>query len=467
MDERALETALQYAADHQDSNLEGFRELLRFPSISTDPAHREDLESCGDWILAEAARIGFKECRKLETAGQPVLYGEWSAAGADAPTAIIYAHYDVQPVDPLELWETPPFEPSQRGELLFARGAIDNKCGVWGNLKAFEALLATTGRLPLNVKLCFEGEEECGSPSMAPFVAANKELLDANLLVNSDGEFQPEQPRLGYAARGIVAAEITINCAKDDLHSGQYGGVVQNPNHILGQIIASFHDPSGRIQIPNFYDAVESVDVQEKRHISQAYETQRKRYEAEAGTANFWAETLAPRSERATIWPTLDINGVSGGYQGPGIKTVIPARASCKVTMRIVPNQDPERIAQAFHEHVRQFNSDTAQVKVRFLSKSWPFMIDQQSAAMAAMQLALEATVGQRATFTRSGGSIPILAMFQRELGMPMTSMPYGAGGGVHAPNEFIRLADFQLGLQLGIRFYSELGKLPATAFAR
>ena len=467
MDERALANALAYANEHQERFLNSFQELLRFPSISTDPAHQDDLEACGDWILAEMERIGFQQCRKMRTDGHPVLYGEWLQAGPAAPTAIIYAHYDVQPVDPLALWESPPFEPTRRDQRLYARGVVDNKCGVWGNLKVFESLIEATGELPLNIKLCFEGEEESGSPNMAPFVTANKDVLTADLLVNSDGEFNRDQPRQGYAARGIVAAEITVHCARADLHSGQYGGVVHNPNHVIGAIIASFHDAAGRIQIGGYYDDVRAIDEEERERLRSDYAAHGDIFEVEAGTEHFWAESLAPRPERATVWPTLDVNGIIGGYQGPGMKTVIPAEASCKVTMRIVPEQDPERIAELFQQHVMQFASETADVRVRFYSKSWPFSINRESAAMGAMQRALEATVGKRATFTRGGGSIPILGMFQRELGMPMTTLGFGAGSGVHAPNEYMDLPDFRTAIQLAIRFYSELGQLRSADFTR
>lgn len=467
MNKPDLERVLQFAEVQHENFLDGYQELLRFPSISTDPSHESDLESCGTWIVSELQRIGFRNVRKIRTEGHPVLYGEWLEAGPDAPTAIIYAHYDVQPIDPIELWETPPFEPSFRDGRLYARGAIDNKSGVWGNLKVFESFLQANGRLPLNVKVCFEGEEECGSPNMAPFVSNHKELLDADLLVNSDGDLDLDQPSQGYAARGIVSAEIIVRCAKEDLHSGLYGGVVQNPNHVIGAIVASFHDADGRIQIEGYYDDVMEVDVEERERLNQAYQLHGETFEAEAGTECFWAENLAPRQERATVWPTLDVNGVTGGYQGPGMKTVIPAEASCKVTMRLVPNQNPERIAELFEKHVMQFASDTADVQVQIYSKSWPFSIDRDSAAMDAIQRALQATIGKQATFSRGGGSIPILGMFQRELGMPMVGMAYGAGSGVHAPNEYLELSVFQTAIQLAIRFYDELGQLHPENFAR
>ena len=462
-----LTTVLKYAENHHEEFLAGFEDFLRFPSISTDPAYLADLEACGAWVVAEMDRIGFQNCRKIHTEGHPVLYGEWLKAGPDAPTAIIYAHYDVQPTDPLPLWHSPPFEPTYRDGRLYARGVLDDKCGIWGNLKVFESFLMATGSLPLNVKICFEGEEESGSPNMAPFVSGSKDLLAADLLVNSDGDFSRDQPTQGYALRGIVAAEITVRCARVDLHSGLYGGVVHNPNHVLGKIIASFHDEEGRIQLPGYYDKVLPIDEEERALLQESYALQSETFEREAATDHFWAESLAPRVERATVLPTLDVNGVTGGYQGEGMKTVIPAEASCKVTMRIVPDQDPNEIAEILADHVQQFASDTAQIEVRIFSRSWPFSIDRYSAAMGAIQRANLATLGLPATFTRSGGSIPILGMFQRELGMPMTGLAFGAGRGIHSPNEYMELADFKTAIELAIRFYTELGQLSPADFPR
>ena len=460
-----MQAALAQLAENYESGLAKFEELLRFPTIGAEPAHRQDMTDCGAWLLAEMERIGFRNCASMPTAGQPALYGEWLAAGPAAPTALVYAHYDVQPVDPLSLWDSPPFEPARREGRLYARGASDDKSGIWGNLMALEAWLAANGRLPINIKFLFEGEEESGSPSMAEFVAAHKEKFSADLLVNSDGDFYRERPQIGYAYRGIIAAEITVHCARADLHSGQFGGLVHNPNHVLGQIIASFHDERGRIQIDGFYDDVEAIDEEEQAHLQATYALRRAEFEAEAHTDHFWAEALAPRPERSTTLPSLDVNGIRGGYAGPGVKTVIPAQATGKVTMRIVPEQDPQRIVELFTAHIRQFASETAEVQVRIHSQSWPFRIQRDNAAMAAMQRALQATIGRRATLTRNGGSIPILGMLQRELGMPMTTLSYSTGGNTHAPNEYLDLPEFQTALRVAIRFYHELGKLGPADF--
>ena len=259
--------AIDYAHAHREPYMEGFQELLRIPSVSTDPSYKPELERCADWIVVEMGRIGFKNCRKIATTGHPVVYGDWLEAGADKPTVLIYAHYDVQPVDPLNLWETPPFEPSFRDGKLYARGAVDDKSGVFVNLKALESILNVDGKLPVNIKLFFEGEEESGSPNMHPFVAANKDLLKADLLVLCDGGFDKHLPTITYSGRGIVGAEVTITGPDHDLHSGVYGGVVHNPLHVVGQIIASFHDNEGHIRIPGYYDSVRDLSASELANL--------------------------------------------------------------------------------------------------------------------------------------------------------------------------------------------------------
>ena len=242
-----IKKAIEYLRARQASMMEDYKELLRFPSISADPAHAEDVRACADWIVLQLKALGFDNCEAIATAGHPVVYGEWLKAGADKPTVLVYAHYDVQPVDPLPLWHSEPFEGVIRERNLYARGASDNKAGVWGNLKTFEALLRTSGALPVNVKIMFEGEEESGSPSIEAFVKANTERLRADVLLNCDGDLSPENPKLYYGGRGMVTAEVRVTGPSADIHSGLYGGLVQNPLHVAGRIIGSFHDADGRV----------------------------------------------------------------------------------------------------------------------------------------------------------------------------------------------------------------------------
>ncbi len=456
----SAQNAIDYAHAHHDSIMAGFQELLRIPSVSTDPAYKAELERCADWVVAEMARIGFHNCRKIPTEGHPVVYGEWLDAGADKPTVVIYAHYDVQPVDPLNLWVTPPFEPNIRDGKLFARGASDDKSGVFVNLKALESIFSTDGKLPVNVKLFFEGEEESGSPHMHPFVAANKDLLKSDVLILCDGGFDKNLPTITYAGRGIVGAEVSVTGPDHDLHSGGYGGIVENPLHVAAKIIASFHDDDGRIQIPGFYDAVKPLSDDELANLEKAWAITGEQHLARSGTKHYWAGAMGSIPVRGTALPTLDVNGMWGGYQGPGSKTVLPSKAGFKVTMRLVNDQDPFVIADMFTQYVMSFASDTAAIEVSVLAEGYPFEGLFAGPQVEAVQKALEATIGKRALLERTGGSIPIAGMFQRELKVPMTHLGLSAGENIHSPNEYARIDEFYLAIDTAIRFYFNLADM-------
>ncbi len=458
----ALQQALDYASDHREAFMQGFNELLAIPSISTDPAYRPEIERCGDWLVAEMQRIGLHNCRKIPTEGQPVVYGEWLDAGADKPTVLVYAHYDVQPVDPLDLWETPPFEPAVRAGKLYARGTADDKCGVWANLKAIETLLAIDGTLPVNVKVFFEGEEETGSPHMASFVAANKDLLQADVLLMCDGGFESDQPKIGYSGRGIVGAEVMITGPDHDLHSGVYGGAVHNPVHMAGKIIGSFHDDAGRVALAGYHDRVRPLPAAELAALHETWKIVGTDIENRAGVKALWGESIASFPERTTALPTLDVNGVWGGYQGAGLKTVLPSKAGFKVTMRLVPDQDPNEIAQMFTNHVLSFATATLDIEVKILTAAWPQAMEFDGPLVEAVQQAYEAVVGKRALLVRVGGSIPIGGMFQRELGIPMTQLGFGAGDNIHSPNEYLILDEFYRGIDTAIHVYYNLATLQA-----
>lgn len=455
MTEISIEQSIRYAHANQDRFLGRFQELLRIPSISTDPDYKKDVARAAEWVVAEMQRIGLKNTRAIQTAGHPVVYGEWLQAGAESPTILFYAHYDVQPVDPLELWESPPFEPAIRDEKLYARGVIDNKCGVVVNLNAVESILESTGKSPVNLKFIFEGEEESGSPSMEPFVRTHRDMLRADLLVSSDGgSYDKDLPRVFSSLRGLVAAEVGITGPVTDLHSGSYGGVVQNPAHLAARIIAAAHDDQGRIQIPGFYDNVRPLTSAQLEELGgqQSYIMEQARQET--GLDHFWGVPDYTFLERQTAQPTLDVNGLFSGYHGPGSKTIIPARAGFKVSMRLVADQDPDDIAQKFTEFVLGFSSDTLDIQVDILAKCWPVEALFDGPVIEAVQQAFEATWGKRALLYRQGGSIPIMGMMQRELGVPITNFGYGNGGNGHAPNEFYRLGHFYRGIDAAIHFY-------------
>ncbi len=452
-----IQAAINHSHHNREEALEGFIKLLSFPSISADPAYKKDIESCAEWLVAELKRIGFDNCRIMPTAGHPVVYAEWLKAGADKPTVLVYDHYDVQPVDPLHLWQSEPFGSEIRDGKLYARGATDNKAGVWGNLKAFESMLAANGTLPVNIKILFEGEEESGSPSMEPFVAANKELLKADVMLNCDGDFEPKDPHMAYAGRGIISAEIKLTGPKADLHSGSFGGVVQNPLHIAGKIIGSFHDTEGRIQIPGYYDAVTPVDDHERQRIHDGW--QPERMEKDAGVPLTWGKSIAPDAERATVYPTVEVNGMWGGYQGPGSKTIIPAEAGFKVTMRLVPDQNPQAIAEAFKAYVLGFATETVKISVEIFEAAWPFTMQTEGPYLEAVQASLESTIGRRAQLVRGGGSIPILGTFNRLIGVPITGFGYGEGENIHSPNEYVVVDSFFQAIEAGIRLYHNLAE--------
>ncbi|WP_029215697.1 dipeptidase [Kallotenue papyrolyticum] len=452
--------ALAQARAQHERYLDGFKTFLRIPSISTDPAYQAEIERAARWLVQEMERIGLEHCRIIPTAGHPVVYGDWLHAGADRPTVLIYAHYDVQPVDPRELWHSDPFEPVEREGKLFARGAIDDKVGVFVNLKALEAILSATGRLPVNVKLLFEGEEEMGSPHMTDFVREQRELLAADLLLISDGGSEPDQPVIDTALRGIVAAEVTVSGPSHDLHSGTYGGIVHNPAHLVGRIIAALHDANGRVAIPGFYDDVAPLSAVERELLAAQEAAMRETLQQQAGVRAFWGPAEATLLERATALPTCDVNGLYGGYAGPGGKTIIPARAGFKVSMRLVPNQDPQRIAEQFSAFVRQFATETLDVEVQILALGWWARLLTEGRAVEALKRAYVATWGKAPALHREGGSIPVMGAIQRELGLPMTTLGHGIGRNVHAPNEFLYLEYFGRGIATTIHFLYNLAEL-------
>ena len=457
----SMQNTIDFLQETQDTMMEDYKALLRFPSISADPARAADVRACADWIVGQLEALGFDNCEAIATAGHPVVYGEWLKAGADKPTVLVYAHYDVQPVDPLPLWETEPFEGVIKDRRMVARGASDNKAGVWGNLKVFEALLRTTGALPVNVKIMFEGEEESGSPSIEAFVKANKARLKADVLLNCDGDLSPDSPKYHYGGRGMVTAEVRVSGPSADLHSGLYGGLVENPLHVAGRIIGAFHDRDGRIQAPGFYDDLREASETEKARIQAGF--QAEALLSGAGVERFWGDSIAPAAERATVYPTCDITGMWGGYQGPGNKTIIPAEAGFKVTMRLAPDQDPSAISAALKEYVESFSTDTVQVDCQLGEEAWYFELVTEGPWLEAVQSAIEATVGKRAQLVRTGGSIPILGVFNRLIGLPITAFAYGEGEGIHSPNEYLKLDSFYTSLEAAVRLYHNLGAVAVT----
>jgi acetylornithine deacetylase/succinyl-diaminopimelate desuccinylase-like protein len=456
----SIQSATNYAHANKEAYLKGFIELLTIPSISTDPAYKEDVHRAADWIVKDMQRIGLENCQTIPTEEHPVAYGEWLNAGEDKPTILVYAHYDVQPVDPLELWESPPFEPTIRDQRIYARGVIDDKAGVYLNLKAFESILASAGKLPFNLKVFFEGEEESGSSNMVPFIQQHKDLLKADLLILSDGSHDEDEAMIMTSVRGIVDGEVIVSGPKRDLHSGTFGGIVHNPAHHAAKIVAAFHDENGRVQIPGFYDNVRPLTPTQLEEIKRE-ETFRRRILAEqSGVTNFWGMPEYSLLERGTALPTCDINGLYGGYQGAGGKTIIPAKAGFKVSMRLVADQNPDDIIRKFEAFVKTFEVDTLKIEVIPFPGSFPAQLLAEGPEIDALQKAFLATWGKRAMLYRQGGSVPIMSLFQQELGIPITALSLGTGDNGHSPNEYFILEHFYRNIDLAIHAYHYLADI-------
>ncbi|MDE2952629.1 MAG: M20/M25/M40 family metallo-hydrolase [Chloroflexota bacterium] len=454
----AVSAAIERARRARAANLAGFKDLLRFPSISQDPAYQPQLLACVDWLAAEMRGTGIENCRAIATAGNPVLYGDWLGAGDDKPTILIYAHYDVQPVGDASLWRTDPFEPTIVGDRLVARGALDDKCGIWVNLKAVESILAVSRRLPVNLKFIFEGEEELGSRNTGSFVQAHKALLAADALIICDGPFSPQQPVIGTAVRGAVMGEVRLKGPPHDLHSGRYGGAVKNPLHYAARIIASFHDDSGRVQIKGFYDDVIPLSERQARHLNQLWKTIGPGLQRAAGVDAFFGDRLGVFAERTTSQPTLDVNGIHGGYQGEGTRAIIPAEAGFKVTIRTVAGQDSGAMWGRFVEHVMSFAEPGIDIDAELLSSAHPFLLPDDGREIGAIQRALKAALGKEALLMRHGGSLPIGGILARELDVPVTMFGYGSGDNSHAPDEFIIIEDLQAAIEVAIHLLFALG---------
>ncbi len=387
-----------------------------------------------------------------------MVYGEWLGAPG-APTVLIYGHYDVQPADPVALWTSPPFEPTVRDGYLYARGSSDDKGQALIHLEAIGSWLASAGRLPVNVKVMIEGEEEIGSPHLEPWVRAHAAALAADVALVSDTAIvAPEQPSITYGLRGLAYLEVVANGPRRDLHSGQFGGAVLNPANALCRIIAQLHDDQGRVTIPGFYDRVRPLADDERAELARL-PFDLGAFRDATGAAGGWGEAGYSIVERLGARPTLDVNGFWSGWTGPGAKTVLPAAATAKVSMRLVPDQDPGEIARLFADHVRALAPSGLEVTVRELHGGWPALTDRDLPAMRAAAQAYEGAWGRPPVYTRDGGTIPVVAMLQQVLGVPSVLMGFGLpDDNLHAPNERFRLDNFYRGLETSVRFLEALG---------
>lgn len=441
----------------RDGALEGLKAFLRIPSVSTHPHHRDDVKICADFLADEMRRIGLREVETIPTAGHPIVYGEWMDAPGQ-PTILFYGHYDVQPAEPFELWETDPFDPTLRGGDLFARGATDDKGQVWLHLKAMEAHLSQTGRLPVNMKWLIEGEEEVTGPNLDAYVETHQDKLAADLILISDTTmFDYDVPSICYGLRGITYMEVIVKGPNEDLHSGGYGGAVTNPLNALSGIIAQLLDENGRITIPGFYDdVVPMTDAERSTYATLPFDE--AGYKSRLGVADLTGEKGFTSLERVWARPTLDVNGLMGGFTGGGSKTIVPSKGMAKVSMRLVPDQDPDRIAEMFESHVRSLTPPGVTVEFIRHGAGKPFLTPQDDPYIQAAGRALQKGFGKPPVFIREGGSIPVVATFQETLNLPTVLMGFGLPDcNAHAPNEKFNLENFYRGIASAAWFYHEL----------
>lgn len=455
-----LDQMNEYFEKNRDTHLNQMKEFLSIPSISALSEHKADMKQAAEWLSASFKEAGLENICIESTEGHPVVYADWLHAEGQ-PTILIYGHYDVQPVDPLHLWESAPFEPEIRDEKMFARGSTDDKGQVFMHVKAVEALMQLDGKLPLNVKFIIEGEEEVGSPNLVPFIEDHKDQLAADTLVISDTALHaPGQPAICYALRGLSGVQIDVYGAKSDLHSGVYGGGLQNPIHAVAEILASFHDQEGTIAVDGFYDNVRNLNEEER----QAYKDLNFDEEAlkqELGVAELFGEPGYSFLERTSARPTLEVNGVFGGFSGEGIKTVLPAEAGAKITCRLVPDQDPAEIVEKLKAHVEKHKPEGVKVTVTPFDQGRPFITPFDHPALKAASDSYEKVYNVPTVYTRGGGSIPIVADFDEILGLPVVLMGFGLETeNLHGPNEHLTLENFDKGLRVLGDYYQALSAL-------
>jgi len=453
-------TVVDFINLHRDRYVDELKAYLAIPSISALPAHHGDVVRCAEWTAEELTRIGLGHVKVIETPGNPVVYGEWLGA-AGAPTILFYGHYDVQPVDPLDLWTSPPFEATVRDGELYARGSADDKGQIFMHFKAIEAWLKQTGSLPVNIKVFIEGEEEVGSTHLDTFVADNRELLKADVVVISDSPmFDRGVPSICYGLRGLAYFQIDVRGTNSDLHSGSFGGAVANPAFVLAQILAQMKDRGGRIKIPGFYDDVWELKEEERAEWKRLpfNETRDRK---ELGAPRLFGESGYSTLERVWARPTFEVNGLLSGFTGDGAKTVIPAGAMAKVSMRLVPDQVPDKIAELFEAYLKKIAPKTVDVKLTRMHGGKPWMAAFDNPYVQAAGRAIEQGFGKSPVFNREGGSIPVVSTFQEVLGVP--SVLFGVGlpdENAHAPNEKLDLGNFHNGVIASAFLYEEIGKL-------
>ncbi len=452
-----MSTPQSYIDANQEKFLNELLDLLRIPSISTDSTKKDAIQQAADFLLGKLNELDLDSVELFETPGNPIVYGE-HCPYSDRPTVLVYGHYDVQPSDPEDLWDTPPFEPTIKEGNIFARGASDDKGQAYTHVKAIESFVKSGNPIPVNVKFILEGEEEIGSPNLVPFLEAHKELLACDMVLISDtAMFGKDQPSITYGLRGLAYMEVEVVGPNRDLHSGVYGGAVENPLNVLCEMVAKLKDENGVIQIPGFYDAVVPL-TQADREASASLPFDEEAYKKSLDIEAVHGEEGYTTLERASARPTLDVNGIWGGYQGEGAKTVLPSKAGAKISMRLVPDQHPKEIARLFKEYFESIAPDTVKVTVTEHHGGFASITNLDFYGLKAGAKAFEEVYNKEVLFSREGGSIPIVADFKRVLGVESILMGFGlTSNAIHSPNEHFSIEDFYRGIKTSARFFELL----------
>lgn len=447
-----LASAREYIRAHRDDYLDQLKPLLAIPSVSTLPEHKPDVIRTAEWLRGELLRAGMARAELMPTPMHPMVYAEWLGAPGK-PTILVYGHYDVQPVDPLDEWDTPPFEPTVRDDYLYARGASDMKSQIFAQIKAVE-VLSLQGSLPVNLKYLLEGEEEIGSPNLDTFIEEHRDLLSCDFVLNCDsGILAPDLPSLVYALRGLAYFELEVRGPKKDLHSGLFGGSVHNPAQVLCDLIAGMHDKTGRVTLPGFYDAVLPLDDEERLQISR-WPITGDEWKQMTGAPELWGEEGFTTLERVGGRPTLEVNGIVSGFTGEGAKTVLPAKALAKLSCRLVANQDPASIRAMLEHYLAEKAPRTVSWELRELSRGPGVLMDRNSDAMNAAAKALKAVFGMDPIFRREGGSIPVVGVLRQTLGVESVLLGFGLpDDGIHGPNEKQHLPTLFKGIEVYAHF--------------
>jgi acetylornithine deacetylase/succinyl-diaminopimelate desuccinylase-like protein len=454
-----LSAALAYLKQHQEQYLEELMAFVRIPSVSTDPSAKAEMQRAAEWVAGQLRSLGMQNVQIMPTGGHPVVYGELLDAGADRPTVLIYGHYDVQPAEPLDLWHSPAFEPTLRGENLYGRGASDMKAQVVITLKAVEAL-TRNGGMPINVKFLVEGEEEIGSPNLENFLSANRALLSCDFALNPDtGMIAAQTPTITYGLRGLGYFELRLTGPSQDLHSGLFGGAVHNPAQVLCELVAGMHDAEGRVTLPGFYDKVLPLEAEERAELARL-PIDEDFYLNQTGAPALFGEAGYSAIERVAGRPTLEVNGLLSGFTGEGSKTVLPSKAMAKISMRLVPDQDPKEVQEQLRQYIQARAPKTVGWELIKHAAGSPSITDRHMPGVVALSQALEQTWGIRPVYKREGGSVPVTAQMSKLLGVESVLTGFGLpDDNAHAPNEKMHVPTFYRGMEAITRYLDILGR--------